>query len=88
MRKKNSSAAVIKEFIFHRILIILNHLAVDDYRSKVELKYFPFTNFPVRLFLLELELSVPHKAMSVPRGQDQHLKLRPNQLNHHGVSFL
>ncbi|RLW03206.1 hypothetical protein DV515_00006681 [Chloebia gouldiae] len=37
-----------------------------------------------RLFLLELELSVPHKAMSVPQGQDQHLRLRPSQLNHQG----
>jgi len=78
----------IKEFIFHRVLIILNHLAVDDCRSKAELKYFLFTNYYARPFHLEQELLVHHKAMPVPLGEDQHLKLRPNQLNHQGVSLL
>lgn len=85
---KISSAAIIKEFIFHRVLVIPSHLAVDDFRSKVELKSFIFTNYYVRLSHLELELLVHHKAMSILLGEDQHLKLRPNQLNHQGVSFL
>ncbi|OXB79757.1 UNVERIFIED_CONTAM: hypothetical protein H355_013742 [Colinus virginianus] len=38
-----------------------------------------------RLFHLELELLVHHKAMSAPLVEDQHLNLKPNQLNHQGV---
>lgn len=40
LRKKSLQWLLLRNLFFTWILIILNHLAVDDYRSEVELKYF------------------------------------------------